>query len=477
MSDDFSDAVKKTLAARVGYVCSNPTCRASTSGPQEDPTKAINLGVAAHITAASPGGPRYDSNLSPEQRSAALNGIWLCQTCAKLIDSDVIRFSVEILHKWKAGAEAEAKSRLGKTTATSISDLFMDVSVINEDASSWKRGEETILQYDLDREGDRIKVHSKLGYATLFTHGGPISPLEYTMSPTYCPFRWDFPILDFKVLNNRETPLFLTEIVFDIEESRTDHNPLLTIKRDTQQRYAGELLLINEGCCALADLKISFHLLPGTITNFSDILSPYPHSISVPLLEDHVELDVTGAFQKEGVDIKGLILLSNGTWDQNVFIAPKPDGSEERMTEAEMQARWEECLGPFRAEVGTLVGEISFKIKNDAGLNNPVRFSAPVYLTNKNRYGLLKPPSYKYDSAFDIQGINYQRRVQISHSLQPGEADRFTVKLAVAKSSFHRFRATLRDVTGLIWESLPIEMNCFVPRSRWKVVANAISPK
>lgn len=84
MSDDFSDPVKRALASRVGNLCSNPKCRALTSGPQEDPAKAVNLGVAAHITAASPGGPRYDAEILPDERSGPANGVWLCQNCAKL---------------------------------------------------------------------------------------------------------------------------------------------------------------------------------------------------------------------------------------------------------------------------------------------------------------------------------------------------------------------------------------------------------
>ena len=120
MGDDFSDAVKKTLAGRVGYLCSRPECRALTTGPQADPTKTVNLGVAAHITAASPGGPRYDSRLSPEERSGHENGIWLCQNCAKLVDNDSAQFSVDMLRKWKGGSEREAKDRVGKTN-TSIS--------------------------------------------------------------------------------------------------------------------------------------------------------------------------------------------------------------------------------------------------------------------------------------------------------------------------------------------------------------------
>jgi hypothetical protein len=53
--DDFALSVKKVLAQRVGARCSNPNCRQQTSGPQFDPAKALNVGVAAHITAAATG--------------------------------------------------------------------------------------------------------------------------------------------------------------------------------------------------------------------------------------------------------------------------------------------------------------------------------------------------------------------------------------------------------------------------------------
>src|SRR6476659_8604242 len=106
--DDFSLQTKETLAKRVGIRCSNPNCRQPTSGPQVDPLKVINVGVAAHITAASQGGPRYDASLTNEQRQAIENGIWLCQNCGKLVDNDALRYTVQLLQKWKNLSEAAA---------------------------------------------------------------------------------------------------------------------------------------------------------------------------------------------------------------------------------------------------------------------------------------------------------------------------------------------------------------------------------
>jgi hypothetical protein len=115
LRDDFPEEVKRIVAARVGNQCSNPDCRALTSGPQIDPTKALNVGVAAHITAAAPGGPRYDPSLTPEERRHPDNAIWLCQNCAKLVDNDPARFTVDLLRKWKAEAEKGASEQIGKT--------------------------------------------------------------------------------------------------------------------------------------------------------------------------------------------------------------------------------------------------------------------------------------------------------------------------------------------------------------------------
>ena len=112
MRDDFDAKTKEILARRVGYRCSNPDCRKLTSGPQEDPAKALNIGVAAHITAASEGGPRYDPSLSPEERRSMDNGIWLCQNCAKLIDSDVQRHTAELLREWKRQTEQRARDEI-----------------------------------------------------------------------------------------------------------------------------------------------------------------------------------------------------------------------------------------------------------------------------------------------------------------------------------------------------------------------------
>lgn len=116
--DDFSEATKRLLANRVGVRCSNPNCRKPTSGANTDPNKITNIGVAAHICAAAPGGPRYDSAMTEEERKSSHNGIWLCQSCSKLIDSDPTAYSKDLLHGWKRLAETTSALELERPSGS-----------------------------------------------------------------------------------------------------------------------------------------------------------------------------------------------------------------------------------------------------------------------------------------------------------------------------------------------------------------------
>lgn len=54
--DDFDPKTKDLLAKTVGYKCSHPCCRIATIGSKEGEIGTVNLGEAAHIYAAAPGG-------------------------------------------------------------------------------------------------------------------------------------------------------------------------------------------------------------------------------------------------------------------------------------------------------------------------------------------------------------------------------------------------------------------------------------
>jgi len=179
--DDFTQQIKDVLAQRVNFCCSR--CRAQTSGPRVDPRKSLNVGVAAHISAASTGGPRFRPEISSEDRRSVANGIWLCQTCAKLVDSDEERFTTSVLQGLKQKAEADAEERVGRPL--SPQDCSTGVAETNwhlQRESNPRFGFSFVHPYTWDREdptnsdGNRfrhpidpqIEMAAWGGYAVLF---------------------------------------------------------------------------------------------------------------------------------------------------------------------------------------------------------------------------------------------------------------------------------------------------------------------
>ena len=115
--DDFSLKTALQIAKRAGWLCSFPPCRTPTIGATADGNGEINIGTAAHICAAAPGGPRYDEKMTPDQRASANNGIWMCRDHGKAIDSDVEAFTVDLLRQWKREAEEDSRRRVLRNEA------------------------------------------------------------------------------------------------------------------------------------------------------------------------------------------------------------------------------------------------------------------------------------------------------------------------------------------------------------------------
>lgn len=174
MRDNFSAEVKRIVAHRVGLRCSRPECRASTSGPTSNDSKALNIGVAAHISAASPGGPRFESKMSAEQRRHASNAIWLCQNCAKLVDNDEELFTSSLLQRWKRGAEAEAHLAIGKTASSRGSNADnLTAEEIDILCAAAQKGEIQVIEVDelspwLLINGERICDESDPAFAAMY---------------------------------------------------------------------------------------------------------------------------------------------------------------------------------------------------------------------------------------------------------------------------------------------------------------------
>jgi len=191
--DDFPAGVKQVLAARAGWRCSKPDCRALTVGPADGVSRAVtNIGVAAHVTAASSGGPRFDPDLTGEQRAAVGNGIWLCQTHAKLVDDNPGHYSVEILRAWKRDVEADAFAILGRPISAQALDVLLSVSLQRAADDSLLATGTTNLP-----EGTRVWVQlahpgepACIGHVSTAVTGGMFAAVGFTDHGNPHPVAW-----------------------------------------------------------------------------------------------------------------------------------------------------------------------------------------------------------------------------------------------------------------------------------------------
>jgi hypothetical protein len=212
MRDDFSQRTIETLANRVGNRCSNPECGQVTSGPHTEDEKAVNIGVAAHITAASPGGARYDPSLSAKQRQAITNDIWLRQSCSKLVDSDESRYPIPLLKIWKKAAEDRSLHLVSgrKSEGTEPGRHTLGSHDIEFAVNGWEVTRQTgnspggaLVFHSQWREGDilfsckirlrnrlahdedlhRLRIEFRQGEHILFSDDYAIQPDEITLPP------------------------------------------------------------------------------------------------------------------------------------------------------------------------------------------------------------------------------------------------------------------------------------------------------
>ena len=120
--DNFTQKTIERLRSRVNGICSKPDCRISCIAAKKGDKEGLkNIGIGAHICAASPGGPRYDKKMTVSQRRSIDNAIWLCENHAKeidIIDNGLYRYSKVDLEYWKKAAEKDSRKQFGKKYAT-----------------------------------------------------------------------------------------------------------------------------------------------------------------------------------------------------------------------------------------------------------------------------------------------------------------------------------------------------------------------
>lgn len=186
--DNFSKQTVLEIAKGVGWRCSNPDCMRATVAANEAQDDTLIIADAAHICAASPDGPRYDETQTAPQRRAKENGIWLCKICARLIDLDPAKYTVDVLRKWKQDAQKRAllEMLMPRTPAPSREAARVEALIAEANRSGASAGfSQTFAALHSAASNDLATYKRSAVWTT--------SPLELTLTlyndPSVPPFR------------------------------------------------------------------------------------------------------------------------------------------------------------------------------------------------------------------------------------------------------------------------------------------------
>jgi hypothetical protein len=109
----------KRLFAVLRNLCGFPSC-----GIPLVEVSRTTTGEIAHIRAASPNGPRYDSAQSDEDRNGFANLILLYSRHHTVIDAEFRKYSVSVLEKMKRDHEAEGLVEINPALSSAAQGLI-----------------------------------------------------------------------------------------------------------------------------------------------------------------------------------------------------------------------------------------------------------------------------------------------------------------------------------------------------------------
>jgi predicted alpha/beta hydrolase family esterase/tetratricopeptide (TPR) repeat protein len=366
-------------------------------------------------------------------------------------------------------------------------ELALSISVTNDfTEESFTGGHcecedpERTLRYEISQVNKQIQITPHMEYLTKLQNGSPIADLGMVLDiPPY--FRWQFPNLDLRIVNNSNKTIYVTDIFIEVEKSALDPYPVLVIPGE--EPNALHVRLINDGWGEVQNAVVKFNLIPkGYPTTFNE---SYNHEINIGNFIDSYNLDLSDTLRGIGVDVDFIngfnkeeeqyksIHTKMGSFLGNFkeFIKNKDDEDYKRLVNALgiFQNSDTQSRPPFPA---VIYGEISFsgRTVEQELKSNIVKFSSEFTLLVPGGYGAAGGPSYQYAAKLDFDREKYQVRVQgngssVSQYLKPGDIDRFNIRLGVLKSSLHKFFVRLVYNDNQIILSSPISLKIFVPKS------------
>lgn len=355
-----------------------------------------------------------------------------------------------------------------------LAGVALDVTVFEQDSASARNAPDpaTRLSYRIETHENETRIVPKMDYLSILAAGGPIPPIHVPGEP----FSWGWPTLDITVTNNSGQTLTLTRAEFVIRRSVTNLEPV-PVFVESERHNALRMGIVNEGWGAVLNGRLRFNLIPyndfamAQITSQWDFTELYAYELRLPDFTDDTDVDLSEVFEQEGVDtaiIRSYVDSAQIIWPDDRFrvtSALKRSFADSSAEASEALTR--QALGKFASGGAVIYGEMHYAWDTSDGERREhcVRFYNSVWLVEEPGTGTGMFPTEDYDIEVRADDHDYQVTKPLHQVLESQEADRFTMRVKVPRSSAHWFHIRFRCNGRQTLTSEPMYLRAFVPRS------------
>jgi hypothetical protein len=272
---------------------------------------------------------------------------------------------------------------------------------------------ERVITYQSHWESGISHIMYRLPYLELVERGELVSGVNYLGSP----FKWRFPELSIKLVNNTERTHVLSRALLEIVSSEVFDKPVLLV----EDLSVNQLVFRNEGWGEVVNPEVWF-------------------TVSESLKGDEVPLFVENEHHHS---------LNNFPESASLPIEPY---LPRRLRDA---------------SVVSVQGRLDY---GQAEERRSLNFRTRVSLQVRAAVGI--PPSREYDAFFKAGESGQTFEIGLAQEIRPGDSDHFLIRLGSDRSSRSRIRIRFQTAGGKVLPGSEILIDLFVPRSTGKLVSS-----
>jgi archaellum component FlaG (FlaF/FlaG flagellin family) len=275
-----------------------------------------------------------------------------------------------------------------------------------------------------------------------------------------------FPVIDIKANNNTQSTVFITNVILQVERSVINPQPLPSVYGDSTILFT--LFIHNNGWGNMKNCTLRFNLVPYDYhdfeweNSFKEISEPYRFTKQIGDITDEYQLSILHELAACGVDTH-IIGIFNKAIENRRF--------DQRPNEEQL----ERARGIFKNNIDAgVVGEIQYiweTIDNTEVTTTTEYVTSVHFLYGESGDGVsashyVGNSSNDYDGELFVDSIDYDLIIPVAQALEPGQVDRFSVKIGAKKSSKHTFRVILEKSDGS-YVNIPcvVSLDLYAPKT------------